>query len=167
MANAFTNENAVNRWGKVKTRRYKAREITPVLVTPPGYLRVASLRQKNRPRYYVHRLVALAWVGGYVDGMHVNHINGIKTDNRACNLEWVSSADNIRHAWENGLCKAFGEYNGASKLTGEQVVAIRDAKTYNVPDAVIARMVGISASGVAKIVNNKTWVTHKTISDRT
>ena len=51
----------------------------------------------------VARLVAMAWCDGYSDGMTVNHINGNPLDNRVSNLEWVSLADNIRHAFKNGL----------------------------------------------------------------
>lgn len=53
--------------------------------------------------WLVARLVAITWVPGFAEGMTVNHINGNRMDNRICNLEWLSLADNIRHGFETGL----------------------------------------------------------------
>ena len=63
-----------------------------------GYLIVHLHLDSERSALLVHRLVALAFCPGHAPGMEVNHINGVKTDNRAENLEWVSRTDNHLHA---------------------------------------------------------------------
>ena len=46
----------------------------------------------------VHRLVAAAFINGDAS-LQVNHRNGVRTDNRAENLEWVTCSDNHRHSY--------------------------------------------------------------------
>lgn len=69
-----------------------------------GY-RIVHLYQNNkRTAYLVHRLVAEAFVPGDT-ALEVNHRNGVKSDNRAENLEWVSRSANHSHATALGLRK--------------------------------------------------------------
>jgi HNH endonuclease/NUMOD1 domain len=80
--------------------RLKDSNITHGLNCLNGYLDVGF----NGKRFYVHRLICLAFFGPS-DGIKtdVNHKDGVKTNNRADNLEWVTPKENSVHAWETGL----------------------------------------------------------------
>lgn len=68
-----------------------------------GYLRVNLKRDGKSKSMNVHRLVALAWIPNPNDLPQVNHLNGVKGDNRVSNLEWCTAAENSQHAHRNGL----------------------------------------------------------------
>src|SRR2546426_297298 len=55
-----------------------------------GYTQTKIGRNNNYTRVNIHRLVAKTFISNPENKPFVNHINGIKTDNRADNLEWVS-----------------------------------------------------------------------------
>lgn len=60
----------------------------------------------------VHRMIWEAANGPIPAGMEINHINGIKSDNRLANLEMVTPSENCLHAFRTGLSRAYGEFNG-------------------------------------------------------
>lgn len=68
-----------------------------------GYVIVLLCKKGKQKSYRVHRLVANAFLEKNKDKQYVNHINGIKNDNRVENLEWCSQKENIRKAIEQGL----------------------------------------------------------------
>lgn len=59
---------------------------------PAGYCRV-YVAGKHR---YMHRMVALAWLGEPPEGYHVHHRNKVRDDNRHSNLEYLSREDNLK-----------------------------------------------------------------------
>lgn len=68
-----------------------------------GYLYVSLFNANGRKVLKVHRLVAFAFIPLVAGKDHVNHKNGVKTDNRVENLEWCNVQENHDHAVQNGL----------------------------------------------------------------
>lgn len=62
-----------------------------------GYRYVNPSQNGEVKKLYVHRLVADAFIPNPHKKCQVNHINGVKTDNRVENLEWCTSRENHLH----------------------------------------------------------------------
>ena len=87
-----------------------------------GYLRVTLYNGNSRKICAVARLVALSFVPNPNNKPEVNHINGIKTDNRRENLEWCTRSENMKHAAEAGLILRSSEYKRtiSERMKGKQ-----------------------------------------------
>jgi hypothetical protein len=79
-----------------------------IMLTPTydrGYLILGLTNNKGIQKMKkVHRLVLEAFVPNIYNKRTVNHINGIKDDNRLENLEWATDLENTQHARRNGYC---------------------------------------------------------------
>lgn len=123
---------------------------------PKGYMRISLFvggRSVDRP---VHRYVADAFIGPRPSGYQVNHKDGVKKNNHCKNLEWVTPAENIRHANGIGLMD-YGERHPRSQITDRQAVEIFNLQG-RVHQIEIARIYGISPDCVYKIHKGLNWV---------
>lgn len=68
-----------------------------------GYEKLTFRLHGQKKNMFVHRLVALTFIPNPDCKTQINHINGIKTDNSAANLEWCTPSENIKHAYRQGL----------------------------------------------------------------
>lgn len=90
---------------QLKERFLKGHPITK------GYIQVQLASKPRKVLRLVHVLVARLFVKNpHPERFNqVNHINGVKSDNRAVNLEWTDNSGNQKHAWRIGLQKVSGK----------------------------------------------------------
>lgn len=67
-----------------------------------GYCRVNLLKEGERKKVFVHRIVASSFISNPEDLPCINHINSIRNDNRVENLEWCSYSYNNQYTHDNG-----------------------------------------------------------------
>lgn len=134
--------------GRIRTSRINKR----------GYLYLCIFMPGKNKTVKVHHLVADAWIGPRPLGMVVNHRNGIKTDNRVENLEYVTQKENIRHAIHTLGRHRSGESNSQSKLTEFDVISIRNEyATGRFKQVELGEKYGVCQVVISAIVRYKTW----------
>ena len=115
----------VSNFGRIKSfKRYKKlnnNKLVPTYggiltnqKTQYGYETIALSKDKKIKTIFIHKLVALEFIKNIFNKEFVNHINGIKDDNRVENLEWVTRQENVDHAWATGLMT--GQHNSKEVL---------------------------------------------------
>lgn len=150
----------VSNLGRVKSLKRKKEVIMTNFLNPFGYNQVKLSRNGKNKTVRVHRLVGLAFINNPKDKPEINHINGIKNDNRIENLEWVTPTENARHAWKNNLITSKkGEQHGMAKLTWNNVDTIRTIyKTGIYSHRQLAKKFSVSKTNIGDILRNKIWV---------
>lgn len=121
----------------------KERLLKPALDTK-GYYRYKLYLDDVSKTFKAHRLVMFVFVGE--SDLQVNHKNGIKTDNRLENLEYVTNLQNTHHACKNNLRE--------SKLNEK---AAREIKYGCERPSVLALKYNITMTMVSRIRRGLTW----------
>ena len=136
----------LSRYGHTVVRSLKGRAVTPT-DNGKGYKIVGLTRNGRRQNYYVHKLVADAFVPNPSEKTEINHKDFNKANNSAENLEWVTHLENIRYSIPN-MCKA----KPGSRLseTGEKYIHFQKGRYRLVIKRVIDRSYRTLAEAVAQ-----------------
>jgi hypothetical protein len=144
-------ERTVNgRWGKqiVKSRILKHTN------NKGGYPIVCLCNGKKVICITIHRIMCLSFIPNPENKRTVNHINGVKTDNRISNLEWATDSENQKHSFENGF-----QYRPKKIPRVLKVNDVREIKYENkdLTHDQIAEKYGVTRGCIYLIRSGKRW----------
>jgi|26BtaG_2_1085354.scaffolds.fasta_scaffold18218_3 hypothetical protein len=115
-----------------------------------GYLGVSLNKNGKSKTFTTHRLVCESFLGSPVENSNqVNHMDGIKDNNRLSNLEWCTAEENTKHAIDFGI-RGTGNYRGqvlAYDLNGDLKYVLKGSSDM--------RAKGFSPSGVSSCLSGK------------
>lgn len=127
-----------------------------------GYPFIALCKNGKAKGQYLHRILAIHFIDNVENKSTVNHKNGIKSDFRLSNLEWMTQSENNQHAYDTGLKIKIGqkcEESPSAKVTLKDVLVIRYLyPTGNYTLKKLGDLFNVTGDCIWRIVNNKTWV---------
>lgn len=137
----------INKHGKILSTNTDMHGYVTTSITDYGGDRIKGM----------HRIVATVFIPNPNNLPEVNHIDGVKTNNRVDNLEWVSKKENQQHA-----TKVLGKRVGADcyihKLTEKEVLDIYElCKEGELTYKEIGMNYGISDYTVGHIARGISW----------
>lgn len=144
----------------VRGNNYPAGHIIKAFPTPRGYRALGIWTDGKRVNCLVHRLVGMAFLPPIEGKPFINHINSIRHDNRAANLEWCTRTENLVHSYRVGgqrLVDRTGPKNPNTRLNAEAVLAIRARRAAGEPSKDIAADFGVTHQAVDQVVKRLTW----------
>lgn len=146
----------ISSFGRV--RNVITNKILASCVKENGYYQVNLNKQGGRKKYYIHRLVAIAFIPNFDNKPQVNHINGHKNDNVVNNLEWVTAKDNMSHCYAIGLRNQLGSKNHMAVLSEDDVTKIKELYTVNkVKQSDLAKQFNVCKQTINNILHGKVW----------
>lgn len=138
----------------------KARKVRGVILKSytskrSGYQYITFYAKDKWKGFRVHSLVLLAFVGPRPEGKQSRHLNGVRTDNRLCNLAYGTPSENHADKRVHGTLLA-GDTHPRSRLTE---VAVRDIRLRRnaASQAQLANEYGVKRQTISNVLRGRTW----------
>lgn len=119
-------------------------------------LYVKLYKDKKQYTFILPRLVAKAFLPNPDHLATVNHKDGNPLNNRVDNLEWLSNADNIRHAYRTGLQKS-GHERSTAKYTKQEVLNMYRLHDSGMSSNAIASLYEGSGRSIRRILSGERY----------
>ena len=140
----------------IKNHNHQYRILKPYMSSK--YLSIDLRKNNQRFAKRIHHLVLETFMRSRKGKEECNHLNGIKTDNRLENLEWVTHSENCKHKYRVlGYETLHGERNGNSRLTEKDVLEIRKLCKQGCSQRKIAKLFHVCKTTIQYINNRKLW----------
>lgn len=132
-------------------------------LTKSGYLELGIDIHGERKYSGIHRIVAKCFIPNPDNKPFVNHINGVKTDNRVDNLEWVTHQENMDHAKRTGLIhkgdnapsrKREADQENLTEAKVHQICALLEKGYRNVD---VSNELGVKGHNVSLVRSKTVW----------
>ena len=135
-----------------------------------GYYMVALSKNNQAHSYTVHKLVMENFNRKPYENEVINHIDSNKLNNNIDNLEYVTQKENVRKAWENGLCESIRKH--AKNMIHKNAIPCKAVAQKDLNGNLIAtyisvreaeRKTGITSGQISHVCTGRIKTTHNYI----
>src|SRR4030042_695091 len=146
----------------LKNKKYLKWQMGPK-TAPYPQVNLHNGHRKTQKTFMIHILVAQAFLPPKPSGdnIEINHTDGDRWNNDKDNLEWTTKSGNALHAYHvlhtRKSPKLQGEECGRAKLSGKQVIAIRNERKQGHTLIEIAKRYGVTPQHISYLCKGKGW----------
>jgi hypothetical protein len=145
--------------GRIKSFKWNREKILRPLKKVTGYTCTRLEHNKKTSTLNIHRLVMKAFIPNPLNKKECNHKNGIRFDNRACNLEWCTKQENMLHSYR--VLKRKAPWTGLTGIKSRYSFKINqyslDGEFIKTWDAImdVTRQLGIDPSSIVRVCKKR------------
>jgi hypothetical protein len=150
-ASSFGNIKSLKRGGKLYDRILKP------AINHSGYYIVVLCKNGIMYAKILHRIIAKTFIPNPLNKPTVNHINGIKTDNRIENFEWATRKEQSIHSYSKLPNTNQLETHHKAKLKNKDIPKIFEMNKNGVSHKDISKIYNVHPSQICRIINGKRW----------
>ena len=157
----YENKYQISNFGNVKSLNYRGTKKEKLLKLVPnkiGYINVQLSKNGIVKPFYVHRLVAIAFIENPKNKPYINHLDCNINNNNVENLEWCTHSENEKHSFDklgkitNGIIRR--------KIPLNKIVYIKELYKKGFSQRSIAKQFNVSPTTIGLIINQKTYIKH-------